>query len=106
MQIKVHISDNFAYGMSLAFYIAEDRPDGRYLYQFGSDGLLSLNPVTEPGVQLKPTFALEDSVARALLDALTRYFHGAEDTRQLRKDYEHEKSRVDKLIDNLMVGGE
>lgn len=47
---------------------------------------------------------IDIEVARALLDALARHFGGTGDTRQLRKDYDHERSRVDKLTDAVIRG--
>lgn len=41
-------------------------------------------------------------LARALNDALTRHFGGSADSRTLRKDYEAERARVDRLIGSLM----
>lgn len=58
--------------------------------------------ITPEGVDPTPTILLPIEAARALLDSLTRHFHGADDTRALRKDYDAERARVDKLID--MVG--
>lgn len=45
----------------------------------------------------EPTFVLDDASARAVLDALTRLYQGAEDTRALRRDYDAERKRVDQL---------
>lgn len=46
----------------------------------------------------------DDDVARALYEALANYFGGTgHDTRALRKDYEHEKARLDKVIDHLLA---
>lgn len=42
-----------------------------------------------------PTVQLPYDSGRALLEELTRYYQGAEDTRQLRKDYDAERKRVD-----------
>lgn len=53
--------------------------------------------------QAEPTFRIGEDEARALLEALIRSFEGAEDTRQLRKDYEAERLRVDKFIDALVL---
>lgn len=44
-----------------------------------------------------------DGEARALLEALTRHYSGTEDTRALRKDYDDERKRVDKLAETLSV---
>ena len=42
--------------------------------------------------------ALPYHLALPLLDALARHFGGTGDTRQLRKDYDAERARVDRLI--------
>ena len=48
-----------------------------------------------PDGVLAPTFSLPFDSGRALLEALTRHYNGAEDTRALRKDYDAERKRVD-----------
>lgn len=57
----------------------------------------------EPCAEVQPTLMLQDAEARALLDALTRHYHGAEDTRALRRDYDAERKRVDDLTGHLAV---
>lgn len=48
---------------------------------------------------------LPADVARALYEALADHFgHSGHDTRALRKDYEAERARVDKLIDAAIKG--
>lgn len=55
-----------------------------------------------PGRMIEePTLRLGGEEARALLDALTVHFHGADDARALRRDYDHERQRVDTLIGHL-----
>lgn len=46
---------------------------------------------------LEPTIVLPFDSGRALLEALVHHYQGAEDTRALRRDYEHERRRVDQL---------
>jgi hypothetical protein len=53
------------------------------------------------GLISEPTMTLDDGSARALLDALSRHYEGAEDTRALRRDYDAERKRVDTLIGHL-----
>lgn len=48
-----------------------------------------------------PTFTLPHDTGHVLLDALTLHYQGAEDTRQLRQDYNAERARVDKLTGTL-----
>jgi hypothetical protein len=45
-----------------------------------------------------PTLQLREDTARALLDILAQHFGGTSNTQQLRKDYDAERARVDKLI--------
>lgn len=55
--------------------------------------------ISEPPI---PTFTLPYDSGRALLEALVRHYNGAEDTRQLRKDYDAERKRVDLLANSLI----
>jgi hypothetical protein len=56
-------------------------------------------PITDPCVQIEPTIRLDVTSARAVLDSLQRHFNGDSDTRALRKDYDAERARVDRLLD-------
>jgi hypothetical protein len=105
--IRVQIAEGFAFGFGVAILIADRPGDG---HMGGPYRALRLGPgyereweeVTSPAHGPSgPTFTLEDDEARALLDALTRYYNGAEDTRALRKDYDAERARVDKLTATL-----
>lgn len=56
----------------------------------------------DPGALVEePTLRMDAESARAVLDALTSHFHGAEDSRALRRDYDAERSRADALIGHL-----
>lgn len=46
---------------------------------------------------------LRDDMARALLAALLRHYNGADDARMLRKDYDAERARVDRLTETVSV---
>lgn len=60
--------------------------------------------VTDPAVtvDIEP-LVLHDEMARTLLAALLRHYNGADDARMLRKDYDAERARVDKLLDALVA---
>lgn len=60
-------------------------------------------PIEPDSTDVAPTMTLRRDEAQSLLDSLTRFFHGAEDTRALRKDYEAERGRVDQLVGTLTV---
>lgn len=48
----------------------------------------------------RPALSISEEHARALMVALSNYFGGnVQDSRQLRRDYEAERARVDKFID-------
>lgn len=50
----------------------------------------------------QPSVTLEDSLGRALLDALAEHYGNTSGGRQQRADYEHERARVDRLIGALI----
>jgi hypothetical protein len=105
--IRAHVADH-SYGFGVAILIADRSADGvpglpYRLLHIGENGTTReweevANPALGPS---GPTLTLEDGEARALLDALMRYYHGAEDTRALRRDYDDERKRVDRLTTTL-----
>lgn len=52
-----------------------------------------------------PTIFIPDAIAKPLLDALAAHYGGTGDTRVLRRDYEAERARVDRLIGGLLKAG-
>ena len=109
--IRAHVTDNMAAGgMSVSVSLIMAPPEGaldckpRILRLPGKD-----EPkwnVTwddfDPYDPVEPSFTLDIEAARALLDALSHRFDGAEDTRALRRDYDAERKRTDKLTDALI----
>jgi hypothetical protein len=55
-------------------------------------------PIT-PGEETQPTLRLADQEAIALMTALVAQYQGVDDQRMLRRDYDAERGRVDKLVD-------
>lgn len=108
--IRVFTQDNFI-GQAVDIAIIRDLPGDalnaprRMILRFEQDETVGpverWDPVEQPGARIDPTMRIGQDEARALLDALTRHFHGAEDTRALRRDYDHERKRVDQLIGKL-----
>lgn len=77
----------------------------------GSMRVVSFGPETvtpvPPEEAIPPHLAtpLTVDVARAMYEALADHFgHSGNDTRALRKDYDAERQRVDRLIGNLIGG--
>lgn len=94
--IRAHIFDNFhSFGFSVAF-VNECEGMPREVARFDGGSFAGWETVVS-GEQVKPAVVLDDNMGRALLDALTRHYHGAEDSRALRRDYDDERKRVDRL---------
>jgi hypothetical protein len=107
--IRAQVAESFAFSFGVAILIA-DRPGENSAgmpyraLRLREGGAREWEHVADAAAgATKPTLVLEDDEARALLDALTRHFHGAEDTRALRRDYDAERQRVDKMINALIT---
>jgi hypothetical protein len=99
--IKAHISEGPFGGDSLQVFLVDHQPGAlkRLLTKDGDHWRwVELDPhmatIRDP---VDPTFELPWDSGRALLDALTQYYRGSEDTRALRRDYDAERKRVDDL---------
>lgn len=57
--------------------------------------------VREPFEQ-GPILTIPDEIARGLMDALIQFYGGSTTVQQLRSDYDHERKRVDKMLEALM----
>ena len=108
--IRAYVHDNYPMGgLSVAISIVDRPPEGsmdvrpRILHLGDKDHqwLTTWEEIPADGAIVEPTLTLDDYQARAVLDALTRHYQGAEDTRALRRDYDGERKRVDTLIDHL-----
>lgn len=87
-------------GRSVDIYLGNERSDGSM--DIVRPAELVAGP-SEPGIQTEPALKLDDDLARALLDALAAHYGGTSDTRQLRRDYEAERARVDRLLELLAL---
>lgn len=52
--------------------------------------------------QARPTLRLPDGMARSMLDELAVHYRGTTDVRDLRRDYDHERKRVDDMLQFVM----
>lgn len=87
--VKIHLSQKYGERVTIA--------------RFGD---VVLQEVTDPAAldnEPQP-LRLPENDARALYEALARYFGGAPDMHSLRKDYDAERARVDKFIAHLTNG--
>jgi hypothetical protein len=76
----------------------------RYIYSFTGE----VRTVDDPTAAVPDDtgLMLREDIARAVYEALADHFgHSGHDTRALRRDYDAERARVDKLVAHL-IGGE
>ena len=85
--------DYFGYDLKVA--IVNRQEDRTTILRIREDGShqWEIVPRDEP---MLPTFRLPMDTGRAMLNALARHYHGADDARALRLDYDAERARVDK----------
>ncbi|OZM73985.1 hypothetical protein CFN78_06770 [Amycolatopsis antarctica] len=83
---------------SLSIVIGTLAPDSRVVTAITADGATveTVDQTTEPS-----RLNIPESIARPLYEALAVHYGGTADSRQLRKDYDHERVRVDKLIESV-----
>lgn len=109
--IRARCSEVFPSGLVRIAIVHADR-GSRQLLRLDSGAARHWEDLPEAMEEGEPTLILYDDEARALLDALVAHYQGAENTQTLRRDYDHERARVDKLTDavtgiatNLTQGG-
>jgi hypothetical protein len=109
--IRAHIHSGWTVSPdSITVSIVMHPPEGsmdvrpRILRLPGADNpyAVSWDEIEQDGSTVEPTMRLDNGTARALLDALASHYEGAEDTRALRRDYDAERKRVDKLADAVV----
>ena len=105
--IRAYVADDMAgYGVRIAIVSQgdNDTTPREVLRIVGKeDGVHHFHwQLIEPGTHVEPTLQLPGDMARAVLDGLSRHFQGTDDARALRRDYEHERGRSDKLTDALI----
>lgn len=99
-QVHVHQSFQMLHGIGL--WLVERRQyDGIPVSTVGQPAELVYADLPEHTAP-SPTLLLSDDMGRALLDALSAHYGGHSDVRSLRKDYDAERKRVDKLTDAVI----
>lgn len=103
MRTRARIIDDWQYGGIGIFLELPSHEAGRHILGRNQrTGQVQANFPTHDMAadpDFGPLVLLTDEEARAVLTALIRHFDGGEDTRSLRRDYDAERARVDKLID-------
>jgi hypothetical protein len=100
-------TDRMTFDSLLIFIVEEhpgdiNRPAQRWVLHTDRTGVIQSTAVTENPSAIPPSMRLPEEAGRALLESLMRHFHGAEDTRALRQDYDAERTRVDTLLAALV----
>ena len=97
---RAYVERNFAHH-AVAIHMAVSNDDGLHIFEPHNAVIRKLGP-DEDGIYLPPFLRLDEDMARELLDALAAHFGGTSEVQTLRKDYLHERGRVDKMIDHLI----
>lgn len=97
--IEVRLHEHYAPDFLEVFVIRQDEGH-RFLLHQDDSMTTRWDELPPPGSaiadsMIEPTFILPFDSGRALLEALTRHYNGAKDTRALRRDYDNERKRVD-----------
>jgi len=102
VSFKVHIIDNWP-GLTLDVYLAETSAGGTYLHTHRGD--IKPHPSNATLDSEDRWFHLSHAAAPVLLAALARQLGAVEHPAQLRRDYEDERRRVDRMINHLIGEG-
>lgn len=101
--LRAFIQESFAGSVAVSLVRGEFNYDGHpMIARLTGDGHVprtTWEPVEDITANIDPTFILGEEEARVLLDALAHHYQGASDMRLLLKDRDHERGRVDKLLD-------
>ncbi len=87
------------WGDQVAVYLISEVGGHRLILRPGTPGTTD---VIEPGVDPGPSLRLDYDTAQSLLHALAAHFGRALDSSHTRADYEHARTRLDRLTDALI----
>ena len=100
--IQVRIREHIV-GESLDIFLIRAHDGERYVLHMEDSRTFRWDSIgtaiAAPDGVYEPSFTLPFDTGRALLEALTRHYNGAEDTRALRRDYDAERKRVDTAVE-------
>lgn len=97
MSIEVLTQENFQ-SFSVDIYISRKIEGERSIFRMGLNGqAYGWQPIEPMVASTEPTIRLPLDLGQYVLESLVRHYNGAEDTRALRKDYDDERKRVDRL---------
>lgn len=85
----------------IAIQVADRLADGRALHLVWQSPESQLIP--EGNAAPGPSLVVDDALGRALLDALADHYGNTSGGRLQRADFEHERGRVDRLMDHIIT---
>lgn len=97
-ETRAYVDTDYSHFQGISIYLAHKLADGSTAFGQPTEVVFEATP---EGVQVPPTFRMPADVGRALLDALAAHYGGTSEVQTLRKDFLHERGRVDKLIGTL-----
>jgi hypothetical protein len=105
--IRAYVHDNYmSYNVGISILNEQPSDDGgapfRRLLRFNGDDMLRTWEEIDYNQPMLPTLTLGHDEAMALVAALTNHYQGVDNERLLRKDYDAERGRVDKLADAVI----
>src|SRR6266851_896046 len=101
MKFEAHVSDDFMVDGVAVYLSIRHSATSRQILRCQPDGNGTWED-HDPLTATTPTLKLTGEAARALLDALLRFYQGSAGTQTLRSDLLHERGRVDKLTSDLL----
>lgn len=101
--IRTHVHEDVT-AMNVAISIIAHPGEGvtPQILRYAPGGYTSWEDVPTDGQPVTPSLTLGQFEARSVLDVVMAHFHGTDDARALRRDYDAERARVDKLTDAVI----
>jgi L-asparaginase/Glu-tRNA(Gln) amidotransferase subunit D len=101
--VRAHVAANLPLA-GVEIVLVQQTDQGRVVWGPGSSKRVYVDPHTTPDINAVDVLRLTDDDARALLAGLLAHYQGDDDLRALRRDYDAERARVDRLIDAVIAG--
>jgi hypothetical protein len=99
---RAYVDRDFASLAGVRIWLVEQNEPGQSYVMRAHEPIFE---ATTDNTDVPPSLRLPEWYARPLLDSLAAYFGGTSEVQTLRRDYEAERKRVDRLIEGLLNGG-
>lgn len=87
-------------------YVRSEGADGIHVNWVPVEGQnhTRVGMVSNPGEERLPSYIFDEAMSRPIYEALKQLYEpNTDNVVALRKDYDHERARVDKLLDHLLA---